>query len=114
MTTTAAEVVNAYLTEQRTKNAGERATEAIAKASREIIGELPDGFTAKDARKCVALFLDGHPDLEGVTTNKRGRVTTKTLNDMVNAGTLSLDENGEYRHADPTTAASNVTPLGQP
>lgn len=113
MTPTAAEIVNGYLTEQRDKNAGKRANAAVATATREIVSELPDGFTVDDARKCVALLVTDHPDVNGMTANKRGRVVTSTLNEMTNAGTLAVDENGEYRHADPTTDAT-VTPIGQP
>jgi hypothetical protein len=111
---TAADIVNRYLEKQRAGSASTRHTEITKQATLEIVDALPDGFTAKDARTCVKELLEGNTDVDGLTTNARGRVVTKTLNDAVNAGSLTVDEDGKYAHGDPTASVTSASPVAAP
>lgn len=98
---TAMEVVKEYLEGRTTtdKNAKFRAVTHAATA--EIVAELPDGFTAKDARACVKRYLEGNPDVADASSNLIARGVTQTLSVLVNEGELHLSD-GIYKHADPT------------
>lgn len=97
MSPTAREVVAAYLQSkaESTKPAEQR--ERVAASTREIVGELPDGFTYKDVRVCVGEYLADDPANETLSASRIGRAVTKTLNDLVADGVLALAGNA-YAH----------------
>lgn len=108
---TANEVVQKYLEGRKRNQSGAKETEVTKQAALEIVGALPDGFTIKDARACVKAMLTGNTDTAELSANARGRIVTKTLDGMVNDGSLRMDEEGRYTHADPTTATvQNIAP----
>lgn len=95
---TAREVVAAYLQEKAESTRPTELREHVAAVTREIVDELPDGFTYKDVRACVGKLVDGQPELEGLTPQRIGRVVTKTLDDMVAGGRLASELGGAYVH----------------
>lgn len=95
--TTAHDVVADYLAKkaESTKPAAER--EAAQNAAAELIDEMPDGFTDKDIRACMAIFAEHDERLTGMTASRRNRAVTKTLNGMVSDGVVKLDGD-RYSH----------------
>lgn len=98
MTKTAREAVAEYLKSKRDADKPKWERELVAKRTREVVDELPDGFTAKDVRVCVAAVTEDDPELDGMADGRRSRQVGKTLNDMVADNELKLE--GEiYSHA---------------
>lgn len=108
-------VVRDYLQGKAGQNEADKARAVVRSAAGEIVAELPDGFTARDVRACVATLLEGNTDTAELSTNARGRAVTNALNNLVSDGQLSFVEGdggkgGSYRHADPTN--SPQVPVG--
>lgn len=89
--TTAHDVVADYLKERNAQTKPQRQRAIVADATREIVDELPDGFTIKDVRTCVAALVDENNELDGFTPSRRNRQITKTVNDLVAANALKLE-----------------------
>lgn len=93
---TAAEVVRDYLDKQTTKKQTNVERDAIGNATAEVIAELPDTFTGRDVRACVALVLDGDETTKDVSTPRRSRLVNKELAKMTQNGLLSIDDQDVY------------------
>jgi hypothetical protein len=91
MTTTAREVVATYLRDKAEHDKPAEQRNLISKRTREIIDELPDGFTKRDVSFCVKTLTSNEPLLDDMADNKRSRWVTKTLNDMVADDALRLE-----------------------
>jgi len=98
MSPTAREVVAEYLAKKQAAEKPDAQRSLVQELAEEVIDELPDGFTAKDARACVALLTDDRPELADMSKQKRGRTVTKLLDGMVADGALKLDEHDQYAH----------------
>src|SRR5262245_12421608 len=105
---TASEVVRAYLEGKTAKDSNAKYRAIIHAATAEIVAEMPNGFTAKDARACVATYLAENPDLNGASKNMVGRAATGALNALVNEGALRVNESGVYAHVNIAPAAVPV------
>lgn len=91
MTKTAREVVAEYLRNKDAFTAKDELTKRIEANTREIVDELPDGFTMKDVRTCVAVLNDADPELTDMSNGRRSRRITKAVDEMVADGLLNLD-----------------------
>lgn len=91
---TAAEVVRDYLDRKQSTAAVEQRREVISTITSDVVSELPDTFSIKDVRACVYAVADDDPEGKELTPAKRGRIVSKTLNDMVARGVLTIDEAG--------------------
>ena len=90
MTPTAHDVVADYLKHKAETDKPAAAREAVAKRTREIVDELPDGFTRKDVGVCVNALL-GDDEATDLSASQRSRHITKTLAEMVADGVVKLD-----------------------
>lgn len=106
MTKTAREVVAEYIKSKRETDKPKHQREVVERRTREVVDELPDGFSAKDVRVCVAAVTEGDPELDGMSASRRARQVGKTLNDMVADDALKLE--GELYSHRPLTAATPI------
>jgi hypothetical protein len=97
MSATAREIVAQYLATKAESTKPDRERELAAEAATAIVDELPDGFTLKDVRACVATFAEHDADLGSMTASRRNRAITKTLDGLVADGALKLDGD-KYAH----------------
>jgi len=98
--TSAKDVVAEYLKSKAEADKPAEQRAAVTDATREIVTELPDGFTEKDVRVCVAAYASSLHVLDDFTPSRRNRAVTKTLNELVADGHLSLDGDA-YTHGRP-------------
>ena len=100
MTPTAREVVAAYLQSKAESTKPQEQRDRVVSATREIVDELPDGFTTRDLRTCVGDYLKDAAGMDGMTASRVSRTVTKTHNDMVADGRLAIDptSGGSYVH----------------
>ena len=97
----AKDVVADYLKSKSETDKPIRERDAVADATREIVAELPDGFTMKDVRVCVNAYAVNVPDAAEMTNARRSRQVTKTLGELVADGHLALNGDDTYTHGRP-------------
>lgn len=95
---TAAEVVKAYQERKRESNKDQLGRDLIAAATLDVLAAFSGTFTAKDVRACVAEMLEDDQEVGSWSTNKRGRIVTKTIDEQVAKGDLPApDAEGIYQ-----------------
>lgn len=99
-TPTAREVVADYLRAKGETDRPSHQRKVAATYTRQVVEELPDGFTVRDVRVCVGVLAESDPDLDGFSAQRRARIITQVLNEGVADGWLTLDGD-EYAHVEP-------------
>lgn len=93
---TAHDVVADYLKSKADRTKPDANRELVARRTREIVDELPDGFTRKDVGVCVLALL-GDTEAAELTPPQKSRQMSQTLAELVADDLLKL-EGSIYSH----------------
>src|SRR5436190_2222960 len=98
MTLTASEVVSQYLASRRSGYSGFAEMDTvIADATKQIVAEMPDGFSKRDVIKCVKALTAEAPELAEAKPYRRTLIAGKTLAAMVETDEIA-ENDGTYSH----------------